>query len=77
MTVYWFPVVTVKVLVVYPVCIVVPPDTSVVQSPVIVSPASPTVFTFSDTVELVVLPVVADEVLDVELVPTELIADMR
>ena len=76
MTLYWFPVVTVKVLVVYPVCVVVPLDMSVVQSPVIVLPASPTVFTVSDTVELVVL-VVPDAVLDGELVPTELIADTR
>ena len=75
MTLYWFPAVAVKVLVVYPVCIVVPPDMSVVQSPVIVLPESPTVFTVSDTVELVVLPVVADAVLDGELVPTPLIAD--
>ena len=65
-----------KVLVVYPVCIVVPPDMSVVQSPVIVLPVSPIVFTISDTVELVVL-VVADTVLDGELVPIALIADTR
>jgi hypothetical protein len=50
---------------------------SVVQSPVIVLPESPTVFTVSDAVELVVLPVVADAILDGELVPIVLIADTR
>ena len=75
---YWFPVVTVKVFVVYPVCIVVPPDISVVQSPVIVLPVSPTDFTVKDTEDPVVaVLVVADMVFDGKLVPTELIAEAR
>ena len=66
-----------KVIVVYPVCIVFPPDISVVQSPVIVLPVSPTDFTVKDTLEPDVFPakVVAEAVFDGKLVPTELIAD--
>ena len=70
--------VTVKVLVVYPDCIVVLPDTSVVQSPVIVVPERFTDLTLSDTVPPDdPVDVVADVILDAELVPIALIDDTR
>jgi len=59
-------------MVVYPVFIVFPPDTSVVQSPVIVFPVSPTDFIVKDIEEL---DIVVEAVFDGELVPTLLMAD--